>query len=94
MFYDQGLCQTYNVLISSGRIKTPAAGMRCWPIIWNTIKMIYADRYKVARNTLQHYTSHTITSAPLSYDVIVVRWGAEARPELIRFYHEALGEIP
>ena len=56
--------------------------------------MIYADRYKVARNTLQHYTSHTITSAPLSYDVIVVRWGAAARPELIRFYHEALGEIP
>ena len=30
MFYDQGLSsQTYNVLISSGRIKTPAAGMRC-----------------------------------------------------------------
>ena len=53
-----GLCQMYNVLISSGRIKTPAAGMRCWPIIWNTIKMIYADRYKVARNTLQRHTSH------------------------------------
>ena len=29
MFYHYGLCQTYNVLISSGRIKTPAAGMRC-----------------------------------------------------------------
>ena len=32
MFYHDGLCQTYNVnnvLISSGRIKTPAAGMRC-----------------------------------------------------------------
>ena len=29
MFYHDGLCQTYNVLISSGRIKTPAPGMRC-----------------------------------------------------------------
>lgn len=38
-------CQLYNVPISSGQIKTLWTTMRCWPIIWSTINMIYTDRY-------------------------------------------------
>ena len=38
-------CQLYNVPISSGEIKTLWTTMRCWPIIWSTINMIYTDRY-------------------------------------------------
>ena len=33
MFYHDGLCQTYNVLISSGRDKNSGGSMRCLPII-------------------------------------------------------------